>query len=71
MQLNGRDASPEVVNAGSHPYPFWAIEYMYTYGQAASGSPLSAFLSDMSTDTASSVLQSYGDIPCSLTSLCG
>jgi phosphate transport system substrate-binding protein len=70
VQLDGRDASPEVVNAGSHPYPFWAVEYMYTYGQPASGSLLSAFLSYMSTDTASSVLQSYGDIPCILTSLC-
>jgi ABC-type phosphate transport system substrate-binding protein len=70
VQLDGRDASPEVVNAGRHPYPFWAVEYMYTYGQPASGSLLSAFLSYMSTDTASSVLQSYGDIPCGLTSLC-
>lgn len=70
VQLDGRDASPEVVNAGTHPYPFWAVEYMYTYGQPASGSPLSAFLSYMSTDTGSSVLQSYGDIPCGLTSLC-
>jgi phosphate transport system substrate-binding protein len=70
VQLDGRDASPEVVNAGSHPYPFWAVEYMYTYGQPSSGSLLSAFLSYMSTDTASSVLQSLGDIPCSLTSLC-
>lgn len=70
VQLDGKDASPEVVNAGSHPYPFWAVEYMYSYGQPASGSLLSAFLSYMSTDTASSVLQSYGDIPCGLTSLC-
>lgn len=22
VQLDGRDASPEVVNAGRHPYPF-------------------------------------------------
>jgi phosphate transport system substrate-binding protein len=70
VQLDGTDASPEVVNAGRHPYPFWAVEYMYTYGQPASGSLLAAFLSYMSTDTASSVLQSYGDIPCGLTSLC-
>jgi hypothetical protein len=32
--------------------------------------PAAAFLSYMSTDTASSVLQSWGDIPGSLTSLC-
>ncbi len=39
-------------------------------GPPASGSLLAAFLSYMSTDTASSVLQSYGDIPCGFTSLC-
>ncbi|HTU08295.1 MAG TPA: substrate-binding domain-containing protein, partial [Trebonia sp.] len=32
VQLGGRDASPEEVNAGPHSYPFWAVEYMYTDG---------------------------------------
>ena len=51
-------------------YPFWAVEYLYTYGKPAPGSLLSAFLSYMATDTAASVLESKGDIPCGLTTLC-
>jgi phosphate transport system substrate-binding protein len=58
------------VNAGPHSYPFWAVEYMYTDGTPAPGSLLAAFMAYMSTDAAKSVLQSYGNIPCSLTTLC-
>jgi len=70
VQLGGRDASPEEVNAGPHSYPFWAVEYMYTDGTPAAGSLLAAFIAYMQTDAAKSVLQSYGNIPCSLTTLC-
>jgi hypothetical protein len=70
VQLDGRDASPEEVNAGPHSYPFWAVEYMYTDGPPAAGSLLAAFIAYMSTDAAKSVLQSYGNIPCSFTTLC-
>jgi len=35
------------------------------------GSLLSAFLAYMSTDAATSVLQSDGDTPCGLTTVCG
>jgi phosphate transport system substrate-binding protein len=69
IQLNGQDASPLLVKNGQ--YPFWAVEYMYSYGTPAPGSLLSAFLGYMSTDTATSVLQNDGDIPCGLTTLCG
>ncbi len=68
IQLDGRDASPELVKNGQ--YPFWATEYLYTYGKPAPGSLLSAFLGFMSTDIAASVLQDDGDIPCGLTALC-
>jgi len=68
VQLGGRDASPQLVNNGQ--YPFWAVEYLYTYGKPAPGSLLSAFLGYMATDTAASVLESKGDIPCGLTTLC-
>jgi phosphate transport system substrate-binding protein len=52
-------------------YPFWAVEYLYSYGKPAPGTLLSAFLGYMFTDAAKSVLQSYGAIPCGLTALCG
>ena len=69
IQLEGRDASPELVKNGQ--YPFWAVEYLYSYGKPAPGILLSAFLGYMFTDAAKSVLQSYGAIPCGLTALCG
>jgi phosphate transport system substrate-binding protein len=71
IQLDGRDASPGAVK--SKEYPFWATEYLYTYGTPPSGSLLSAFLGYMVTDTAESIIQGpdYEDIPCSLTTLCG
>jgi phosphate transport system substrate-binding protein len=71
IQLDGRDASPGAVK--SKEYPFWATEYLYTYGPPPSGSLLSAFLGYMFTDTAKSIIQGpdYEDIPCSLTTLCG
>jgi phosphate transport system substrate-binding protein len=68
--LAGRDPSAEAVNAGPNSYPFWAVEYMYTYGTPAPGTLLSAFLGYMSTDAAKSSLQNDGEIPCSLTKLC-
>ncbi len=68
IQLDGRSASPELVKNGQ--YPFWAVETLYSYGTPAPGSLLSAFLGYMSTDTAASILQNDGDIPCGLTTLC-
>lgn len=68
--LAGRDPSAEAVNAGPNSYPFWAVEYMYTYGTPAPGTLLSAFLGYMSTDAAKSSLQNDGEIPCGLTQLC-
>lgn len=70
MLLGGRDPSAEAVNAGPDSYPFWAVEYVYTYGTPPPGSLLAAFLAYMSTDAAKSRLQSDGEIPCTLTRLC-
>jgi len=70
VQLGGHEPSQEELNAGPGSYPFWAVEYMYTDGQPAPGSLLSAFVGYMFTDTAKSILQSYSVIPCSFTSFC-
>jgi phosphate transport system substrate-binding protein len=70
IQLGGRDASPlQVKNDGQ--YPFWAVEYLYSYGEPAPGTLLWAFLDYMFMDTAGNILQADGDIPCSQTTLCG
>jgi ABC-type phosphate transport system substrate-binding protein len=70
VQLGGQIPTGAAVSDGE--YPFYAVEYMYTYGTPASGSLLSAFLSYMYTDAAENILQSpsWNDIPCSLTKLC-
>jgi len=68
IQLDGRDPSPQLVSNGQ--YPFWAVEYLYSYGKPAPGTLLSAFLGYMSTDTAQSILLSDLDIPCTLTARC-
>jgi phosphate transport system substrate-binding protein len=72
VQLDGVDASPSSVRR-TPEYPFWAVEYLYTYDNPPPGSLLATFLRYMYTDTAKSIMQApdYGDIPCSLTTLCG
>jgi ABC-type phosphate transport system substrate-binding protein len=62
IQLNGFDASPESVKSGG--YPFWTIEYVYTYGAPDPSSLLAGFLAFLSTDAAKSTIQSDGHIPC-------
>ncbi len=71
IQLNSVDPTAAAVK--SDQYPFYAVEYLYTDGTAPRGSLLSAFLRYMYTDAAKTILQSpdWGDIPCSLTTLCG
>ncbi|HEY4022313.1 MAG TPA: substrate-binding domain-containing protein [Pseudonocardiaceae bacterium] len=62
VQLNGYDPDPESVK--NMEYPFWTVEYFYTYGIPADGSLTSAFLSYMANDAAKAIMQSYGHIPC-------
>jgi ABC-type phosphate transport system substrate-binding protein len=70
VQLDGATASPGSVR--SREYPFWATEYLYTYGTPPPGSLLASFLSYMYTDAAKSIMQgpAYEEIPCGLTTLC-
>lgn len=71
VQLDGATASPGSVRG--RQYPFWAVEYLYTYGTPPSASLLSSFLRYMYTDAAKSIMQgpAYEEVPCSLTTLCG
>jgi phosphate transport system substrate-binding protein len=62
VQLNGRDAAPDSVK--NHQYPFWAVEYFYTYGAPAGDVLLSAFLDYLASDPAKTRMQNYGHIPC-------
>jgi len=62
IQLNGRDPDSNLVLQGK--YPFWAVEYFYTYGPPQAGTLMSTFLDYMNTDTAKNILRRYGDVPC-------
>jgi ABC-type phosphate transport system substrate-binding protein len=46
-------------------YPFWAVEYLYTYGNPSYQAPASGFLRYMTTPAAMDVLRSLGFTPCS------
>ena len=62
VQLNDKDANPaQVMN---NQYSFWTVEYIYTYGEPDRGLLLTAFLEYLSTDTAKSIMRSYGEVPC-------
>ncbi|QUQ71563.1 PstS family phosphate ABC transporter substrate-binding protein [Kutzneria sp. CA-103260] len=74
VQLNGYGPDPQSVK--NNQYPFWTVEYFYSYGIPAEGSLISTFLTFMTGDTAKTAMQNYGHIPCvdgagNTISLCG
>lgn len=62
IQLGGYDASPAWVKNGA--YPFWTVEYFYSYHTPDQNSPAAAFLNFLTGDAAKSLIQQYGHIPC-------
>jgi ABC-type phosphate transport system substrate-binding protein len=62
-QVNNRDATVDL--AKNNQYPFWAVEYMYTYGSPATDTLLSSFLTYLTkSDTAKKIMLSDGHYPC-------
>ncbi|MFD0743654.1 PstS family phosphate ABC transporter substrate-binding protein [Phytohabitans flavus] len=61
VRLDGRE--PEFGHIGEG-YPFWTIEYMYTYGEPPAGGLLASFLAYMNTDSARVALREAGYVPC-------
>ncbi|MEU6959046.1 substrate-binding domain-containing protein [Streptomyces chrestomyceticus] len=62
VRLNGRE--PDIEWAGQHSYPFWTVEYLYTYGQPEAGSLAAKFRAFMDSDTAKNILRKYEHVPC-------
>jgi ABC-type phosphate transport system substrate-binding protein len=60
VRLNGR--SPQVDSLPD--YPFWTVEYLYTQGAPAPGSPMRDFLDYLQSDSAQASLLSAGYTPC-------
>jgi phosphate transport system substrate-binding protein len=52
------------IGTGPGKYPFWTVEYLYTYGAPASGSLAEKFLSYLGTYAAKDVLRLEGYTPC-------
>lgn len=62
VTIGGADADFGAVQG--REYPFWTVEYLYTYGTPPRGSLASAFLSYLGTDTAKDILRSQAYTPC-------
>jgi len=62
VKLDGADPDIGAVESGG--YPFWTVEYLYTYGPAAPRSLTAAFLSYVNTDTSRDILRSAAYTPC-------
>ncbi|MEN2419175.1 substrate-binding domain-containing protein [Streptomyces rimosus] len=62
IRLNGRE--PDIEWGGQRNYPFWTVEYLYTYGQPEDGSLAAKFRAFMDSDTAKNILRKYRHVPC-------
>ncbi len=61
--LDGAAASRGSARSG---YPFWTVEYAYTYGRPAPGGPLQSFLEHLSGDATARLITEAGYEPCVL-----
>jgi phosphate transport system substrate-binding protein len=62
VKLAGWDPDIGAVERGA--YPFWTVEFLYTYGSPAAGTLAAAFLTYMNSDTAKDILRSQAYTPC-------
>jgi phosphate transport system substrate-binding protein len=62
VTINGWDPDISAVQRGD--YPFWTVEYLYTYGIPTPGSLAASFLSFMDSDAAKDTLRSDDYTPC-------
>jgi ABC-type phosphate transport system substrate-binding protein len=62
VQIN--QASPDIGDVEAGIYPYWTVEYLYTYGRPPAGSLTAAFLSYMNTDAAKNILLNDAYTPC-------
>jgi phosphate transport system substrate-binding protein len=62
VKLGGWDPGIGAVERGA--YPFWTVEFLYTYGSPAPGTLAASFLTYMNSDTAKDILRSENYTPC-------
>lgn len=56
-----RPTRDEVLNRA---YPFWGVEYAYSYGDIPTGTLASGFLRFLTDQEGKDILRSYGNLPC-------
>jgi phosphate transport system substrate-binding protein len=62
IKLNGWDPQIGAVERGA--YPYWTVEYLYTYGSPTPGTLASSFLNYLNTAVAKDALRSADYTPC-------
>lgn len=62
IKLNGSDPTIGAVQQGA--YPYWTVEYLYTYGNPAASALTTSFLNFLNTGTAKDILRSQDYTPC-------
>ncbi|WP_310716371.1 hypothetical protein [Streptomyces lydicus] len=62
VRLNGHE--PDIEWGRQRDYPFWTVEYLYTYGRPEDGSLTAKFLAFMDSDTAKNIMRMYKHVPC-------
>jgi phosphate transport system substrate-binding protein len=61
VRLDGRDATLNDIRAG---YPFWTVEYIYSYGSLKGGSLAAAFADYLSSREGSDIIASFQYYSC-------
>ncbi|CRK58792.1 Phosphate ABC transporter, periplasmic phosphate-binding protein PstS (TC 3.A.1.7.1) [Alloactinosynnema sp. L-07] len=62
IKLDNRD--PDLDSVVKRGYPFWAVEYFYTYGQPQDGGLVDSMIDYTNTDAAKNILRRAGYLPC-------
>jgi ABC-type phosphate transport system substrate-binding protein len=62
VKLDGRE--PDIEPVIRADYPFWTVEYFYTYGEPGSDGLLRSLLAYMNSDTAKNILRRSNYVPC-------
>ncbi|MGX7829363.1 PstS family phosphate ABC transporter substrate-binding protein [Actinokineospora sp. 24-640] len=62
VRLDGRE--PDIDSVVRTDYPFWTVEYFYSYGTPEPGGLVDLLLKHMETDAAKNILRREGYVPC-------
>ncbi|GGS37769.1 MULTISPECIES: substrate-binding domain-containing protein [Actinokineospora] len=62
VRLDGKE--PDIDSVVRTGYPFWTVEYFYTYGPPEPGGLVDALIKHMETDATKNILRRSGYVPC-------